>query len=138
MSCYLNIYLVPQGGKPLCLTCYSKSSDVYDLIDDVISVPYAYSGDDDNEEHFVNLTRETMDCIIQATRSTRDKWQKRLDVLYKMLRTKYSTELKKDIMDTEETIADIDDAFLELRAIRIIVDACGEYEEFEKVLINQG
>ncbi len=46
MSQYLNIYIKAKGqDKPLFLTQYSRSSEVYDIITDEMVVPYIGGGD---------------------------------------------------------------------------------------------
>ena len=142
MSCYLNIYLVPKSkeenkeAKPLFLTQFSRNSDVYSCFEESVAVPYM--GIDENKEVYSQLTSDDMRSALGSIEGMLTNMKDRIATLYKIIEKSYNEDLKNDIVDTESYIKELEETKSTIEKIKFIVDECGEYSDFEKVVVNKG
>lgn len=140
MSCYLNIYLVPkeqEGVKatPLYLTQYSRSSEVYRLIDEHMSIPFWSS---EEEMPKAQLELRDIEEIEAEVDECIKKDKERLNTLYKILEKGYNEDLKTEIIDLEAYIREQEEIKIPLAALKIIVEeSYNEWSDFGSVVINQ-
>ena len=154
MSSYLTFYLVPKKtkkkydfdkddgsekeielskGEPLVLTCYSRSSDVYQAYYDTLHP--AYCG---REDKYTELSYEDSQRVVREFEKELNNTKERLDVDYKMLKEGgYSSELWEEIHSWEEYVKEQTYTLEVLKFISSLVyDVYEEWTDFEKVLIN--
>lgn len=139
MSCYLNIYLVPnseegQESKPVFLTQYSRSTDIYSAVTENMVVPYLT-----NEDVYSDLTPDVMQKVKEDIVETINNMKDRTDILYKVLKESYNEELKDDIVESETFIKELQEQLSVVEKIKFIVDTVySNWSDFEKVVVNQG
>lgn len=143
MSSYLNIYLVPRKEhmpeqKPLLLMQWSRSSGVYQAVNESIHPLFIGNGDTPN---YTDLTKEDMDYVIHKVEEDIQEWKKRMvsrvDALNKLTRISQETidSYIQDTMDDNEYISELQDTLNELIALRSIISDL-KYSDFEKVVCN--
>lgn len=155
MSSYLNFYLVPKKnkitysyddnghkeeevklteGKPLLFSSYSRSGDVYQAFNDVLSI--AYTGDGDK---YTDITVDDVKRVINEYEVEINETKNRLAVNYKMLKEGgYHEELYVDIQSAEKYLKEQEHILNILNIILKIVYECYNvnYNDFEKVVAN--
>lgn len=150
MSSYLTFYLVPKKTKtkydkddkeieveltqePLSLLSYCRSSDIYQAYYE--NLHPAYCG---NEEKYTELTyldaKEVRDTY---KRECVESTEKRLKVLYKIIRENYNEDITEEILSAESYLSDCKNTLELLNTIcDIVYEVTEGYGDFEKVLIN--
>lgn len=150
MSSYLTFYLVPKKTKtkydkddkeikveltqePLSLLSYCRSSDIYQAYYE--NLHPAYCG---NEEKYTELTYQNATDVRDTYNEEYVKaTDKRLQILYKMLRENYNSDIAEEILSAEEYLSECKSTLELLNTICAIVYEVTEgYGDFEKVLIN--
>lgn len=152
MSCYLNIYLVPKikeedkdkvKEQHLFLDQYSRNSDLYQLFDETLCVPYMTKGftEEGKEEEIVykELTTADIAALEEYNNNEIETTEKKLSLQYKILEKQYNEDLKDDIMALEEFLDDSKKVKRELAYIKNLVESCVfGWSDFARVEINKG
>ena len=139
MSCYVNIYLVPKSeegkeSKPIFLTQYSRSSDIYSAITENMVVPYVM-----DEDVYADLTPSIMQEVKADVEESITTMKRRTETLYKMLEKNYNEDLKDDIVQSEDFIKELQEQLGVTNNIKYLVDEVySDWSDFEKVVVNQG
>lgn len=139
MSCYLNIYLVPkseegQGSKPIFLTQYSRSTDIYSAFTENMVVPYVI-----DKDVYADLTPSIMQEVKHDIEKSISTMRSRTNILYKMLEKNYNEDLKDDIVSSEDFIKGLQEELKVIKKIEYIVsEVYSDWSDFDKVVVNQG
>lgn len=140
MSSYLNIYVLPkindgQEPKKMLLYSVSRSSDLYQAINEAGSF-YAYTSISENaEEHFYELTSNLLSALCQNSNEEIQVVEKRLNEYEK--HAAGNSEIIQDIISTKEYLEELKGTYNELCFIKQLVDDIESgYTDFEKVFIN--
>lgn len=140
MSSYLNIYLVKaktekdnEDNKPILFDYYSRSSEVYQTLNEYLNIPYC-----SDELKYKELSPEEMNEVLNEFEVDIKKAKQILKVNYKMLKEGGSlSTLWEEIQQGERYIEELKQTKESLLFIKHIVDNCHlDYTGFEKVLIN--
>jgi len=157
MSSYLTFYLVPKKtkkkydfnkddgsteievelskGEPLCLTSYSRSSEIYQAYKEKLNPAYA-----GNDENYTELRYEDAKSVCTSYEKEINETKKRLEIDYKIIKEGgYNSDLWEEIHSFEKYLDDQKETLQELKSIsNLVYDVYMDYTDFEKVLINIG
>lgn len=125
MSSYLNIFVKPRkGDKPLFLTSFSKSSDVYQQFNENFSF---YSSEGKKTEITDGMMNQIEANLSAEINKNKDRY-----IAYLEAKEKTDTE---DIISVKEYIKDLEDCRAQLSVLHEIVWECDcKTSDFEKVL----
>lgn len=142
MSSYLNIYLVPrtseeskEKSKPLLFTSFSRSTDIYQTLNDSLNVTYI--GNDD-EPKYMELTSDKLLSVVADEKDELAKTEKQLELrvqAYKELAKKDINECVDDYVQTKQYIDEKKELISQLETLQMFVQDL-QYSDFEKALIN--
>ena len=144
MSQYLNIYIKAKGhNKPLFLTQYSRSSEVYDIITEEYVIPY-----DDDGKTYCDLPLSTLQSCLTRLKEQREKiTQKeanRKEALEHIHNNKEAvSDILEELDDCVKYVRELDEEIEEISHLvwlaSILAD-CKEYSwgDIEGLLANIG
>ena len=140
MSSYLNIYVLPkindgQEPKKMLLYSVSRSSDLYQAINDAGSF-YAYTSIGENaEEQFYELTSDLISLICQDSNEEIQVMEKRLNEYEK--HAAGNSEIIQEIISTKEYLEELKETYNQLCFIKqVVYDTESGFNDFEKIFIN--
>lgn len=140
MSSYLNIYVqtkIKDGSEPKKMRLYSvsRSSGLYQAINEAGSF-YAFASPGENaDEYFYELTSDLLSSICQESNKEIQSTEKRLNEYEKYAAG--NSEIIQDIISTKEYLEELKETYNELCFIKqIVCDVEEGYTDFEKVFIN--
>lgn len=140
MSSYLNIYVQPKmkdgnESKKMCLMSFSRSSSLYQAINDAGSF-YAFTSIGESaEEQFYELSSDLINSICLDSNTEIQVVEKRLNEYEKYAAG--NSEIIQDIISTKEYLEELKETYNQLCFISQIVDDVeNDFSDFEKVFIN--
>lgn len=143
MSQYLNIYLKKKDeDKPLFLTDYCKSSDVFDAITDNISVPY-----DSDGKAYVDLATKDLKDIKDKLDDEITQVQSRINLRTKSVKFAASKDAIEELMVEVECLAshihDLKETYDEVSHLHWLTEIVEEGDDYEwlnfiKLMANIG
>ncbi len=148
MSQYLNIYLVPKKSKdeekpkkPIYLTAFSRSTDVYDELTDVKSFAYY-----NTEEDFTDLTAKDIEAALSSVKEQIERSERTIKSERESLKHLMNKEAIEDVMcniESQEEYLKTELSYTkkELEHLLWLAEEVeGEWNgsEFEKLVANIG
>lgn len=154
MSSYLTFYLVPKKtkknyfytengekeseiklseGLPLTFMSYSRSSAIYQIFDENMSI--AFCG---NEEKYTEITPEDMHRIYETLNDEIQNLENKLKIDYKIIKEcGCSSEMWEQIHSTEDFLKEQRELLAKIQGIvNIVSEVTNGYTDFEKVVAN--
>lgn len=140
MSSYLNIYVQPKikdgkESKKMCLMSVSRSSPLYQAINEAGSF-YAYTSIGENvKEQFYELSSDLISSVCQDSNAEIQITEKRLNEYEK--HAAGNSEIIQEIISTKYYLEELKETYNQLCFLsQIVDDAENDFSDFEKVFIN--
>lgn len=137
MSQYLNFYLKPKTGKPIYLTSYSRSTDLYDALTD--NVPISYNTDRTTEITAADLRKIINSIKVQITQ-LKEMAANRRKAIIGAPNADIAREILLDADSFTERAHELQQVADELEHLLWVVESCcGDIcAEFTQLLANIG
>lgn len=135
MSQYLNLYLLrKKSSKPIYLTSYCRSADLYAKLTDNITIPYG--------DLKVEITAKDIEVTIDTIRDEIDRIRSWAENRRKSITNVTDPEMVREILNDADLMTDrcseLQQVITDLGHIHWLIDSCcnDTYTEFIKVLAN--
>lgn len=143
MSQYLHFCLIPKTNegeeeKELLINSYSRSTEIYSMFNDAISIPYRM------EDEYVILTKERADSVLREAKEDIDKGKNRLELLKECYNSvdNHTTEdfesYQSEYTGLVEYIRDLESAYEYTKVLLDVLFYDLEYSDFKEIRMFNG